>query len=179
MFSVKMVISVTLKWSLVLRKKWLLICVLFVENFARISITFRRMDESKRPAGYIPEPDLQGIQPLAYEAEQEEKKSTVGENGENRPHNHYMRRDNRRGGRIDGMGSAPRSDRFSEPREWTQNSPRSAPTRNNRYSEPREWNQNSQRYAPMIDSLSPEMTDSLSLVSRRKVHKDIQIGGVG
>lgn len=31
----------------------------------------------------------------------------------------------------------------------------------------------------MIDSLSPEMTDSLSLASRRKVHKDLQIGGVG
>lgn len=128
----------------------------------RISITFRRMDESKRPAGYIPEPDLQGIQPLAYEAEQEEKKSTVGENGENRPHNHYMRRDNRRGGRIDGMGSAPRSDRFSEPREWTQNSPRSAPTRNNRYSEPREWNQNSQRYAPRNDRFSEPRNDRFS-----------------
>ncbi|XP_052196981.1 RNA demethylase ALKBH9B isoform X2 [Diospyros lotus] len=32
----------------------------------RISITFRRMDESKRPFGYAPEPDLQGLQPLSY-----------------------------------------------------------------------------------------------------------------
>lgn len=31
-----------------------------------ISITFRRMDESKRPIGYAPEPDLQGIEPLSY-----------------------------------------------------------------------------------------------------------------
>ncbi|KAL1209204.1 RNA demethylase ALKBH9B [Cardamine amara subsp. amara] len=30
----------------------------------RISITFRKMDESKRPVWFIPEPDLQGIQPI-------------------------------------------------------------------------------------------------------------------
>ncbi|XP_022950629.1 uncharacterized protein LOC111453671 isoform X1 [Cucurbita moschata] len=34
----------------------------------RISITFRRMDGSKIPIEYAPEPDLQGIQPLPYEA---------------------------------------------------------------------------------------------------------------
>ncbi|KAA0025681.1 putative alpha-ketoglutarate-dependent dioxygenase [Cucumis melo var. makuwa] len=34
----------------------------------RISITFRRIDESKRPIEYSSEPDLQGIQPLPYEA---------------------------------------------------------------------------------------------------------------
>ena len=33
----------------------------------RISITFRKMDESKRPIGYLPEPDLQGLQPVSYE----------------------------------------------------------------------------------------------------------------
>ncbi|KAH6760063.1 2-oxoglutarate and oxygenase superfamily protein [Perilla frutescens var. frutescens] len=33
----------------------------------RISITFRRMDESKRPAGYTPEPDLHGLEPLLDE----------------------------------------------------------------------------------------------------------------
>lgn len=32
----------------------------------RISITFRRMDEEKRPFGFVPEPDLQGLQPLPY-----------------------------------------------------------------------------------------------------------------
>ncbi|XP_047334995.1 RNA demethylase ALKBH9B-like [Impatiens glandulifera] len=32
----------------------------------RISITFRKMDESKWPTAYNPEPDLQGIQPLGY-----------------------------------------------------------------------------------------------------------------
>lgn len=35
----------------------------------RMSITFRRMDETKRPIGYIPEPDLQGLQPLTLEAD--------------------------------------------------------------------------------------------------------------
>jgi len=35
----------------------------------RISITFRRMDEFKRPVGYAAEPDLQGIQPLSYEVD--------------------------------------------------------------------------------------------------------------
>ncbi|KAI5393613.1 RNA demethylase ALKBH9B [Lathyrus oleraceus] len=119
----------------------------------RISITFRRMDESKRPSGHVPEPDLQGIQPLAYEAVQEQSNKSSG--GHNRSNNHQMNRNNdRRGGRIDGMGSAPRSDRFSEPREWTQNSPRPAPTRNNRYSEPREWSQNSQRSATRNDRYS-------------------------
>lgn len=41
----------------------------------RISITFRRMDESKRPVHYVPEPDLQGLEPLCYE-EEGPKKST-------------------------------------------------------------------------------------------------------
>ncbi|WOH05343.1 hypothetical protein DCAR_0624759 [Daucus carota subsp. sativus] len=35
----------------------------------RISITFRKMDETKWPVGYTPEPDLQGLQPLSYEAD--------------------------------------------------------------------------------------------------------------
>ncbi|XP_021755394.1 RNA demethylase ALKBH5-like, partial [Chenopodium quinoa] len=33
----------------------------------RISITFRRMDESKRPVDYSPIPDLQGLEPLYYD----------------------------------------------------------------------------------------------------------------
>ncbi|KAL4569025.1 hypothetical protein LXL04_024652 [Taraxacum kok-saghyz] len=35
----------------------------------RISITFRKMDESKWPSGFVPEPDLQGLEPLSYEPE--------------------------------------------------------------------------------------------------------------
>lgn len=42
----------------------------------RISITFRRMDESKRPIGYVPEQDLQGLQPLSYEADRYENSNT-------------------------------------------------------------------------------------------------------
>ncbi|KNA21113.1 hypothetical protein SOVF_046320 isoform D [Spinacia oleracea] len=34
-----------------------------------ISITFRRMDESKRPLNYVPEPDLQDLEPLCYDEE--------------------------------------------------------------------------------------------------------------
>ncbi|XP_031095929.1 RNA demethylase ALKBH9B-like isoform X1 [Ipomoea triloba] len=43
----------------------------------RISITFRRMDESKRPVGYVPDPDLQGLQPLSYEVDKYKKPKTV------------------------------------------------------------------------------------------------------
>ncbi|KAK6798005.1 hypothetical protein RDI58_005707 [Solanum bulbocastanum] len=42
----------------------------------RISITFRRMDESKRPTGYVPEHDLHGLQPLSYEADAQKKSSS-------------------------------------------------------------------------------------------------------
>lgn len=38
-------------------------------HFCRISITFRKMDESKWPVGFTPEPDLQGLQPLSYEVD--------------------------------------------------------------------------------------------------------------
>lgn len=31
------------------------------------------MDESKRPVGYVPEPDLQGLEPLSYEVERSKK----------------------------------------------------------------------------------------------------------
>ncbi|KAK7383420.1 hypothetical protein VNO78_29099 [Psophocarpus tetragonolobus] len=79
----------------------------------RISITFRKMDPSKRPFGYVPEPDLQGIQPLAYEVEQEKKSSGHRSNHHTKRHN----KDRRGGGRNDAMGSANRSDRFSEFRD--------------------------------------------------------------
>ncbi|KAI3861460.1 hypothetical protein MKW98_000412 [Papaver atlanticum] len=36
----------------------------------RISITFRKMDEGKCPLGFVPEPDLLGIQPLPYESDE-------------------------------------------------------------------------------------------------------------
>jgi len=43
---------------------FLFMSLLFIH---RISITFRKMDESKWPVWYTPEPYLQGIQPLTYE----------------------------------------------------------------------------------------------------------------
>lgn len=41
--------------------------------YHRISITFRKMDETKQPIGFVPEPDLQGIQPLSYEGDKSKK----------------------------------------------------------------------------------------------------------
>ncbi|KAL2552709.1 2-oxoglutarate (2OG) and Fe(II)-dependent oxygenase superfamily protein [Forsythia ovata] len=35
----------------------------------RISITFRKMDESKQPIGFVPEAELQGLQPLPYDVD--------------------------------------------------------------------------------------------------------------
>ncbi|XP_068645872.1 RNA demethylase ALKBH9B isoform X2 [Aristolochia californica] len=40
----------------------------------RISITFRKMDGSKRPSGFVPEPDLQGLQPLSYNLDNKPKR---------------------------------------------------------------------------------------------------------
>ncbi|XP_068639930.1 RNA demethylase ALKBH9B-like [Aristolochia californica] len=40
----------------------------------RISITFRKMEESKRPNGFVPEPDLQGLQPLSYNLDNKPKR---------------------------------------------------------------------------------------------------------
>lgn len=34
------------------------------------------MDESKRPTGYVPEHDLQGLQPLSYESDSQKKSSS-------------------------------------------------------------------------------------------------------
>ncbi|KAI6671486.1 hypothetical protein NL676_006371 [Syzygium grande] len=42
----------------------------------RISITFRKMDEFKRPKDYVPEPDLLGIQPLQYEVERSKRSNS-------------------------------------------------------------------------------------------------------
>ncbi|XVF15901.1 hypothetical protein REPUB_Repub09cG0196400 [Reevesia pubescens] len=47
----------------------------------RISITFRRMDELKWPTGYSPEPDLQGIEPLSYNAEKPKRLNSPKSDG--------------------------------------------------------------------------------------------------
>ncbi|KAI4316439.1 hypothetical protein L6164_024418 [Bauhinia variegata] len=84
----------------------------------RISITFRRMDASKRPAGYVPEPDLQGIQPLAYEVAKE--KVSNGPQPNPKPYRYVRRQKDRRGGRMEATGSAVGNDRYSERREFNQ-----------------------------------------------------------
>ncbi|KAK6924466.1 hypothetical protein RJ641_010666 [Dillenia turbinata] len=41
-----------------------------------ISITFRRLEEAKRPGKYTPNPDLQGLLPLAYDRDKSKKLSS-------------------------------------------------------------------------------------------------------
>lgn len=77
----------------------------------RISITFRRMDESKRPKGYAPEPDLQDIQPLSYE---EDKITRL-----NTPRGERQRHSTRRVGNSEMRGSAERSHVHPEPHDST------------------------------------------------------------
>ncbi|CAK9320735.1 unnamed protein product [Citrullus colocynthis] len=76
----------------------------------RISITFRRIDEPKRPIEYAPEPDLQGLQPLPYEAsENDVPTSPVSLEREIR------RQPFRRGSHMTTRGSGNRSDtRFDQ-----------------------------------------------------------------
>ncbi|VFQ93469.1 unnamed protein product [Cuscuta campestris] len=68
----------------------------------RILITFRKMAESKRPLGYVPDPDLQGLQPISYEVDKSKKSKTPRQR---RQHNHDMKKhsvgleDNVRGNR--------------------------------------------------------------------------------
>lgn len=38
-----------------------------VDPFRRISITFRKMDDSKLPYKFTPDPELQGIRPLSFD----------------------------------------------------------------------------------------------------------------
>ncbi|CAH2051377.1 unnamed protein product [Thlaspi arvense] len=55
----------------------------------RISITFRKMDESKRPVWFTPEPDLQGIEPLPLEPNL--SGSAAGSSGSNNHRGHGRR----------------------------------------------------------------------------------------
>lgn len=91
------------------------ICVLihvFGSIFLRISITFRRMDENRRPADYAPEPDLLGIQPLPYDLD----KTNNNSNSLKSDQRQSRRRSNRRGSsNIDARASGGRSEPYSEP----------------------------------------------------------------
>lgn len=88
-------------------------------NFLRISITFRRMDESKRPTGFVPEPDLQGIQPLSYEEDKAQKLNA------SKPEYHMKKQSVRRAVNTEARGSAERSYTHIEPREptWSRRGP--------------------------------------------------------
>lgn len=45
----------------------------------RISITFRKMDESKIPYGYVPDPELHGVRPLSLKGQSQQKQIEVKE----------------------------------------------------------------------------------------------------
>ncbi|KAK9991124.1 hypothetical protein SO802_026109 [Lithocarpus litseifolius] len=85
----------------------------------RISITFRRMDESKRPTGFVPEPDLQGIQPLSYEEDKAQKLNAT------KPEYHMKKQSVRRAVNMEARGSAERSYTYIEPHEstWSRRGP--------------------------------------------------------
>ncbi|KAK1439196.1 hypothetical protein QVD17_05012 [Tagetes erecta] len=87
----------------------------------RISITFRKMDELKWPAGFIPEPDLQGIEPLVYESDKPKGGSNPYK--PNRPSNRSsMRRDD--------INDGPRG--HSQPRFYGQTRPQGPSSANRR-----------------------------------------------
>lgn len=63
------------------------------------------MDESKRPAGFVPEPDLQGIEPLPYEVDN--TKMSISDD-------HVKKPQVRRGAKTEAMLFAERSDTRSQ-----------------------------------------------------------------
>uniref|UniRef100_A0A5B6Z2X6 Fe2OG dioxygenase domain-containing protein n=1 Tax=Davidia involucrata TaxID=16924 RepID=A0A5B6Z2X6_DAVIN len=75
----------------------------------RISITFRKMDESKCPVGFVPEPDLQGLQPLSYKDKSKRLNPSKSRHLVNRQA--VRREDNR----DEGRGSAERGNTHLEP----------------------------------------------------------------
>ncbi|XP_004287820.1 PREDICTED: uncharacterized protein LOC101301905 [Fragaria vesca subsp. vesca] len=79
----------------------------------RISITFRRMDESKRPVWYTPEPDLQDIQPLSYEEDNSYRSHSP------RSEPRTRRQSTRRGDNLESGGPSERSYSHSENRDST------------------------------------------------------------
>ncbi|XP_022740526.1 uncharacterized protein LOC111292405 [Durio zibethinus] len=75
----------------------------------RISITFRRMDELKRPTGYAPESDLQGIEPLSYDSEKPKRLNSP------KSDHHVKRQPFRRWGRKEARGLTKSNEQL-EPR---------------------------------------------------------------
>ncbi|KAG5377965.1 hypothetical protein IGI04_025807 [Brassica rapa subsp. trilocularis] len=96
----------------------------------RISITFRKMDESKRPVWFTPEPDLQGIEPLPLDLNRSD--SAARSAGSSSNHNGSNRRGGygRRGGNnyeTRGYYTPERSSEQYESREWSSSQRRGRP----------------------------------------------------
>ncbi|OMO57057.1 Oxoglutarate/iron-dependent dioxygenase [Corchorus capsularis] len=89
----------------------------------RISITFRRMDESKRPTGYAPEPDLQGIEPLSYDAEKPKRLNSP------KSDHHVKRQPFRREGKKEARGF---TDSNGQSERRSSNRPRRTPANKQR-----------------------------------------------
>ncbi|XP_023635060.1 RNA demethylase ALKBH5 [Capsella rubella] len=89
----------------------------------RISITFRKMDESKRPVGFTPEPDLQGIEPLPYEQNTPSVPDVVAAISTSRSSNDQNGRNhNNRAAHEEGSRHRRSRDYHSESREWSSSS---------------------------------------------------------
>ncbi|KAF8100113.1 hypothetical protein N665_0230s0001 [Sinapis alba] len=99
----------------------------------RISITFRKMDESKRPVWFTPEPDLQGIEPLPLDMNRSD--SAARSSGSSNNHNGSNRRGGygRRGGgggnnyETRGYYNPERSSEHYDSREWSSSQRRGRP----------------------------------------------------
>lgn len=99
----------------------------------RISITFRKMDESKHPVWFTPEPDLQGIEPLPLDLNRSD--SAARSSGSSNSHNGSNRRGGygRRGGgggnnyETRGYYNAERSSEQYDSREWSSGQRRGRP----------------------------------------------------
>jgi len=95
--------------------RWLLLFthVSICYNLFRISITFRRMDDLKRPVGHVAEPDLQGIQPLSYDVD---KGCRINAS---KPERYMKNEPYRRGVNEEARGYAEGSDTYIDRREST------------------------------------------------------------
>lgn len=62
------------------------------------------MDESKRPIGYLPEPDLQGLQPVSYEMDRSKISNPQ------KPERRMNRQAVRREGSVEARGFMERGD---------------------------------------------------------------------
>lgn len=77
------------------------------------------MDESKRPIGYVEEPDLQGIQPLSYEGDKTKRLSAP------KPERYMQKQSFRRPVYAEARVSSTAGDTHREPREspWSRRGP--------------------------------------------------------